>query len=102
MLKNRIFLLLIANVLLGLFIFLDIEKEETPSSEIRTRIAEITSVIDEIEIFQPAISQRINFVKDLNEWKIIHPISWSIEPIALANLISKLSHLNPVYICGID
>ena len=67
MVKNRILLLLIANVLLGLFIFLDIEKKETPSSEIRTRIAEITSVIDEIKIFQPAISQRIEFVKDLND-----------------------------------
>jgi hypothetical protein len=102
MLKSRTFLLLLANILLGLFIFLNVNKDETPGSEIISRMMEMTAVLDKIEILQPKSSQRIVFSKNTNEWKIEHPMSWSVEPISIANLISKLSHLNPSYICTIE
>lgn len=102
MLKSRTFLLLLANILLGLFIFLNVKKDQAPGSEIKSRMMEMTAVLDKIEVIQPKSSQRIVFIKNTDEWQIEHPISWPVEPISIANLISKLSHLNPTYICGLE
>ena len=102
MFKSRTLLLLLANILLGLFIFLNVKKDELPGSEIKSRMMEITSVLNKIEIHQPLFAQRIVFRKNANEWIIEHPMSWPVEPISIANLISKLSHLNPTYICEIE
>ena len=102
MLKSRTFLLLMANILLGLFIFLNVKKDQAPGSEIKSRMMEMTAVLDKIEVIQPKSSQRIVFIKNTDEWQIEHPISWPVEPISIANLISKLSHLNPTYICGLE
>jgi hypothetical protein len=102
MLKSRTFLLLLANILLGLFIFLNVKKDQAPGSEIKSRMMEMTAVLDKIEVIQPKSDQRIVFNKNKDEWEIERPISWPVEPISIANLISKLSHLNPTYICGIE
>jgi len=102
MLKSRTFLLLLANILLGLFIFLNVKKDQAPGSEIKSRMVEMTAVLDKIEVIQPKSDQRIVFNKNKDEWEIDRPISWPVEPISIANLISKLSHLNPTYICGIE
>ena len=102
MLKSRTFLLLLANILLGLFIFLNVKKDQAPGSEIKSRMMEMTAVLDKLEVIQPKSGQRIVFNKNKDEWEIERPISWPVEPISIANLISKLSHLNPTYICGIE
>ena len=102
MLKSRTFLLLLANILLGLFIFLNVKKDQAPGSEIKSRMMEMTAVLDKIEVIQPKSGHRIVFNKNKDEWEIERPISWPVEPISIANLISKLSHLNPTYICGIE
>ncbi|MDA0904952.1 MAG: hypothetical protein O2874_01370, partial [Verrucomicrobia bacterium] len=70
---------------------MNVKKDELPGSEIKSRMMEMTSVLNKIEILQPLSTQRIVFRKNANEWKIEHPISWPVEPISIANLISKLS-----------
>ena len=51
-----------------------------------------------IEFRKPVSKQKIVLKKNKIDWEITDPISWPAEPIALANLISKVSHLDAAFI----
>ncbi len=100
--KNRTFLLLVANVLLAMFIILSFENEGENQININSQFSEMTAKMETIKFLQPSIKQEIVLRKNQSDWHIIHPISWPAEPIAIANLISKISHLEPDFICSFD
>jgi len=102
MLKNRTILLLLANILLAVFIFYNSDEEYSTAINLNSKFSEMISKMVEIEISNPVISQKIIIRKDDMAWSVHHPISWSAEPVAIANLISKLSHLNPTFIHFLD
>ena len=95
--KNRTLLLLAANVLLAMFIILNMDEDDQVGN-INSQFSEMIVNMTEIEFLQPSIGQRIALRKAQNDWNITHPISWSVEPISMANLVSKISHLNPTFI----
>jgi len=94
MFKNRTFLLLSANLLLAIWIFIYFQDEGGTDENINSTFAEMISRMHEIELLQPLNEQTIILKKNQMNWQITQPISWPAEPISIANLISKLSHLN--------
>ena len=88
--KNRTLLLLAANVLLAMFIILNMDEDDQVGN-INSQFSEMIVNMTEIEFLQPSIGQRIALRKAQNDWNITHPISWPVEPISMANLVSKIS-----------
>lgn len=97
MIKNRTLLLLAANILLALFIVLNIDHDDQ-GVNLSSKFSEMIANMTEIEFVQPSNGQKIVLRKAQADWHIRHPISWPVEPISMANLISKISHLNPTFI----
>ena len=101
MIKNRTFLLLAANLLLAMFIMLNLEDDQA-GLNLNSQFSEMIAKMRRVEFSQPFIKQKITLRKDLMDWQIDYPISWPVEPISMANFISKISHLNPTYICSLN
>jgi len=102
MIKNRTFLLLVANALLACFIFLSMEDDSSSIADIESHLSEMISQMDEITFGHPARSQQIILRKRQAGWYVIEPVSWPAEPVTLANLASKISHLEPVFVCSVN
>ena len=102
MIKNRTFLLLAANILLAVFIILNLDDEPSSIGNIDGILSEIIANMNEIAIRQPVRGQEIILKKNQMDWFLTQPVSWPVEPITLANLISKISHLEPTFICSVD
>ena len=98
MIKNRTFLLIAANILLAMFIMLNLESEESSEISLKDEFSEMISQMQLIEFRKPVSKQKIVLKKNNIDCEITHPISWTAEPIALANLISKVSHLEAEFI----
>ena len=56
----------------------------------------------QVEFLQPSTKQTIILTKDRIDWQIEEPISWPAEPISIANLVSKISHLDATFICYLE
>jgi hypothetical protein len=102
MIKNRTFLLLAANVLLAVFIILNLDDEPSSIGNIDGNLSEMIANMNEITIRQPVRGQEIILKKNQMDWFLTQPVSWPVEPITLANLISKISHLEPTFICSVN
>jgi hypothetical protein len=98
MIKNRTFLLLVANLLLGSFIIINLENEESIPSSLSSKFSEATGQMNQIDFFLPTIDHKIVLKKDQVSWQIKHPVTWPVEPISIANFISKISHLESTFI----
>jgi hypothetical protein len=98
MIKNRTFLLLVANLLLGTFIIINLENEETIPASLSSKFSETTSQMNQIDFFLPAIDHKIVLQKHQASWQIKHPVNWAVEPTSIANFISKISHLEATFI----
>ena len=98
MIKNRTFLLIAANILLAMFIMLNLESEESSEISLKDEFSEMISQMQLIEFRKPVSKQKIVLKKNKIDWEITDPISWPAEPIALANSISKVSHLEAEFI----
>jgi hypothetical protein len=102
MIKNRTFLLLTANVLLAVFIVLNLDDEPSSIGNIDSDLSEMIANMNEIAIRQPVREQEIILRKNQMDWYLAQPVYWPVEPITLANLISKISHLEPIFVCSVD
>ena len=102
MIKNRTFLLLFANVLLATFIFLNLKDDPSSVTNIASDLSEMISKMDKITFKQPVRDQQIILRKKQMHWYVTKPVSWPAEPVTLANLVSKLSHIDPVFVCTTD
>ena len=102
MIKNRTFLLLAANVLLAVFIVLNLDDEPSSIGNIDSDLSEMIANMNEIAIRQPVREQEIILKKNQMDWYLTQPVFWPVEPITLANLISKISHLGPTFVCAVD
>jgi hypothetical protein len=102
MIKNRTFLLLFANVLLAIFIFFNLKDDPYSVKDIASDLSEMISEMDKITFEQPVRGQEIILRKKHMHWYVTEPVSWPVEPVTLANLVSKLSHIDPVFVCTTD
>ena len=98
MIKNRTFLLLVANLLLGTFIIINLENAESIPANLSSKFSEATSQMNQIDFILPAIDHKIVLQKDQASWQIKHPVNWPVEPTSIANFISKISHLESTFI----
>jgi hypothetical protein len=98
MIKNRTFLLLVANLSLGTFIIINLENEESIPTTLSSKFSEATGQMNQIDFFLPSIDHKIVLQKDQASWQIKRPVTWPVEPISIANFISKLSHLESTFI----
>ena len=89
MIKNRTFLLLAANVLLAMFIILNLDNDNDTSINFNSELSEMVTKMTQVEFLQPSTKQTIILTKDRTDWQIEEPISWPAEPISMANLVSK-------------
>ena len=102
MIKNRTFLLLAANVFLAIFIVLNLDDDNETSTNFNSELSEMVSKMTQVEFLQPSASQKIILKKDRVDWQIKEPISWPAEPISMADLVSKMSHLEATFICYLE
>ena len=102
MIKNRTFFLIAANVLLGTFILLNLEDNPSSDTDMASDLSEMIANMNEITFKQPVRGQEIILRKNQMRWHVTEPVSWPAEPVTLANLVSKLTHLNPVFVCAAD
>ena len=102
MIKNRTFLLLAANVFLAIFIVLNLDDDNETSKNFNSELSEMVSKMTQVEFLQPSASQKIILKKDRVDWQIKEPISWPAEPISMADLVSKMSHLEATFICYLE
>lgn len=102
MIKNRTFFLIAANVLLGTFILLNLEDNPSSDTDMASDLSEMIANMNEITFKQPVRGQEIILRKNQMRWHVTEPVSWPAEPVTLANLASKLTHLNPVFVCAAD
>ena len=102
MIKNRTFLLLAANVLLAMFIILNLDNDNDTSINFNSELSEMVTKMTQVEFLQPSTKQTIILTKDRIDWQIEEPISWPAEPISIANLVSKISHLDATFICYLE
>lgn len=100
--KNRTLPLIIANVVLGLFIFFNIEKEENPKIEFEKNLVRALNSLCTLSFHIPRKDQSIHLERQETDWVISNPIKWTVEPLVLSNFLTKLSHLDSHFLLSVD
>lgn len=102
MIKNRIFLLLMANVALAMIISFNREEEKSPEERFTESLSNLLAHLDTIRFRGERQGQETYFHKRDREWRMIDPLDWPTDSIALSNLLSKTSHFAPKFLYPID
>ena len=95
--KTKI-VLIIANVILGTYIFITFKTKVNPDEKIAVNILETLKNLDNIEIHSRGSDAKISIHKVEDKWIIKHPIMWESETLIISNFITKLAHSSPTYI----
>jgi hypothetical protein len=87
-------LLLLANVVIALLIFVTIYDDDEQKRGIESEIVEILSNLHFISISEPATDKYVKIVKKNEKWVLQEPFSWEAEKLVLSNFKTKFAHLN--------
>jgi hypothetical protein len=95
-------LLLLANIVIALLIFVSIYDDDEQKREIETEVVEILSNLHFISISEPAKGEYVKIVKTDENWVLEKPFSWEAEKLVLSNFKTKFAHLNFKELYSID
>ena len=95
-------LLLLANIVIALLIFVSIYDDDEQKREIETEVVEILSNLHFISISEPAKDEYVKIVKKDEKWVLEKPFSWEAEKLVLSNFKTKFAHLNFKELYSID
>lgn len=95
-------LLLLANVIIALLIFVSISDDDEQKREIETEVVEILSNLHFISISDPSKDEHVKIVKIDENWVLEEPFSWEAEKLVLSNFKTKFAHLNFKELYSID
>lgn len=87
-------LLLLANAVIALLIFVSIYDDDEPKREIETEVVELLSALHFISISEPAKDKHVKIVKADEKWVLEKPFSWEAEKLVLSNFKTKFAHLS--------
>ena len=95
--KTKIFLLL-ANLVVGLFIYFSFNPEEENIYDISSRMIETIQTLERIEISTGEVEKDLVIQKTEENWMLTSPINWKAEGLLISNLTTKLVHSNPLFV----
>ena len=95
--KTKIFLLL-ANLAVGLFIYLSFNPEKENIYDISSRMIETIQTLERIEISTGKVEKDLIMQKLEENWMLTSPINWKAEGLLISNLTTKLVHSNPLFV----
>ncbi len=95
--KTKIFLLL-ANLVVGLFIYFSFNPEEENIYDISSRMIETIQTLESIEISAGEVEKDLIIRKTDENWMLTSPIKWKAEGLLISNLTTKLVHSNPLFV----
>jgi hypothetical protein len=95
-------LLLLANIIIALLIFVNISDDDEQKKEIGTEVVEILSNLHFISISDPSKDEHVKIVKIDENWVLEEPFSWEAEKLVLSNFKTKFAHLNFKELYSID
>ena len=95
-------LLLLANAVIALLIFVSIYDEEEQTRGIETDVVEILSALHFISISEPVKDRHVKIVKADEKWVLEKPFSWEAEKLVLSNFKTKFAHLSFKELYSID
>ncbi|HBJ61020.1 MAG TPA: hypothetical protein DDY76_04725 [Opitutae bacterium] len=91
--KNPKITLVIANVILGFIIYLNLEKDDDELRDLNTELVYAVSNLNKIEIVNSLRQEKLVLSKDAQSWNIIEPISWPVDRLVFSNFSAKIAHL---------
>ena len=95
--KTKIFLLL-ANISVGLFIYVSFNSEEENIYDISSQMIETIQTLEKIEISTGEVEKDLVMQKMEENWMLTSPIKWEAEGLLISNLTTKLVHSNPLFV----
>ena len=95
-------LLLLANAVIALLIFVSIYDDDEQKREIETEVVELLSALHFISISEPAKDKHVKIVKADENWVLEKPFSWEAEKLVLSNFKTKFAHLSFKELYSID
>ena len=91
--KNPKITLVLANVILGFIIYLNLEKDDDELRDLNTELVYAVSNLNKIEIVNSLRQEKLVLSKDAQSWNIIEPISWPVDRLVFSNFSAKIAHL---------
>lgn len=91
--KNPKLILVIANVILGFIIYLNLEKDDEDIRDLNTELVYAVSNLNKIEIVNAKDRESLILSRDEQNWNIAEPISWPVDKLVFSNFSAKIAHL---------
>ena len=92
--KNRTFVLVVANIIVATYIFFNSEEEQSSGLNFQTLVFQNLTELDTLKIINPEDRNSTFLFKKINgDWKINEPIKWPVDKLNLSNFLTTFSHL---------